>query len=300
MWHSIPLRPGLCSRWRGIGMLAPAILLASCAEPAGPLSTPLASPEPAAVSAQRSRSNRVDLAPLAAVHKARPADPEAAVAYAHALREAGSASKALTVLDKTAALKPTDKRLLLERGLLALDLGEPAKAEALLRKAQDKKAPDWRLHSGLGTALAARGKQQEAQVEFAKALALAPDHPSVLNNLALSYALDGKVAEAEQLLRKAHQAKSQARGMADARKVQQNLALVLGLRGRYEEARVAAVDTLTAAKAQRNVAYLRELAGARAASASAERKTDPGTEVAARRASASLPQPIYSLGGPPH
>ena len=118
MWHSIPLRLGLCSRWRGIGMLAPAILLASCAEPAGPLSTPLASPEPAAVSAQRSRSNRVDLAPLAAVHKARPADPEAAVAYAHALREAGSASKALTVLDKTAALKPADKRLLLERGLI--------------------------------------------------------------------------------------------------------------------------------------------------------------------------------------
>jgi len=293
---SIPLRLRTSIGWSGVCVLASAVLLASCTESAGPLSSSLASPARPVASVQRNLPARVDVAPLAAVHKAKPADLEAALAYARALREAGSASKALAVLDKTSALKPADKRLLLERGLLALELGEPAKAEALLRKAYDKKAPDWRQHSGLGTALAARGKQQEAQVQFAKALALAPDHPSILNNLALSYALDGKVGQAEQLLRKAHLAK----GADGARKVQQNLALVLGLRGKYQAARVAAADALPPAKAQGNLAYLKELAGARAASAQAKHKPDAGKESATGRATASLPQPVYSLGGPLH
>ena len=65
-------------------------------------------------------------------------------------------------------------------------------------------------------------------MELAKALALAPDQPGVLNNLALSYALDGKAAEAEKPLRKAQR----SRGRTP--QVQENLALVLGLRGRYE------------------------------------------------------------------
>jgi Flp pilus assembly protein TadD len=287
----------------GTSALALAILLASCANPAehmaGPL-TPLSAPEapaPAATAAARKPPPlKVDLAPLAAAYKARPADPDAALAYARGLRESGSTAQALTILDKTSALKPADKRLLLERGLLALELGEPAKAEALLRKAQDDKAPDWRLHSGLGTALAARGRQQEAQLEYAKALALAPDHPSILNNLALSYALDGKAEEAEQLLRKARQAK----GMPEQDRVEQNLALVLGLRGKYVEARTAAAAALTPAKARENTAYLQQLTGPRAASAQADAtgKAKPVDDRSNFEAWASLPLPSYNLGGP--
>jgi Flp pilus assembly protein TadD len=275
--------------------LALTILLGSCTEPAEHPTSPLTPPERLTSTAQKPPQRQVDVAPLAAVHKAKPTDPAAALAYARALRESGATPQALAVLDKTSALRPSDKRLLFERGLLALELGEPAKAEALLQKANDEKAPSWRLHSALGAALASRGKQQEAQVQFAKALALAPDHPSILNNLALSYALDGKAEEAEKLLRKARQARS----TPDLGKVQQNLALVLGLRGKYEEARVAAADALTSAKAQENVAYLQDLASARSASAQAEKKPDPGADAGARRASASLPQPTYQLGGPP-
>src|SRR5262249_8875989 len=154
----------------------------------------------------------------AAAHTANPGDAAAALAYARALRAAKAKREALAVLDKASAAKPADRRLQLERGLLALDLGEPAKAEKALRQAHDAKAPDWRLHSALGVALAARGRQQDAQLEFAKALALAPDHPVVLNNLALSYALDGKAAEAEKLLRRVQQ------NGAPPAQVQQNLA----------------------------------------------------------------------------
>jgi Flp pilus assembly protein TadD len=293
-------RLGLAIGWRCICLPALTVLLGSCADQGGRPLSPLAPPEPpAAASREKTPPPQADIAPLAAAHKAKPADPAAALAYARVLRESGTAREALAVLDKASALKPADKRLLLERGLLALDLGDPAKAEALLKKAHDDKAPSWRLHSGLGAALASRGKQLDAQVEFAKALTLAPDHPSVLNNLALSYALDGKIADAERLLRKARRAD----GAQQSPKVQQNLALVLGLSGKYEEARTAGAAALSAARAQDNVAYLEALTGPRTggtqtATAPAERKPDPAKEPAAAKQSASLPQPAFGLGGP--
>ena len=72
---------------------------------------------------------------------------------------------------------------------------------------------------------------------FSCGAAKKPDAVSVINNLALSYALDGKPEKSEDLLRKAV-----ASGNEDKR-VRQNLALVLGLQGKFDEARqVAAVD----------------------------------------------------------
>jgi Flp pilus assembly protein TadD len=285
------------------GVLVGAILLASCTDsgnrPAA--ESQLASSEQPTVAADRKPARQIDVAPLAAAHKAKPADPTAALAYARGLRESGSTAQALAALDKTSALRPADKQLLLERGLLSLDLGDPAKAEGLLRKAQDDKAPSWRLHCALGTALATRGKQQEAQVQFARALELAPDHPSILNNLALSYVLDGKTEEAERLLRKARQAK----GEVDPARVQQNLALVLGLRGKYEESRVAVGSALGSGKVQENVTYLQALTGTPAVAAPAKGKPTPVAEtVPAPKVTASTfpngsyPQSIYNLGGP--
>ena len=172
--------------------------------------------------------------------------------------------------------------------------GQTTKAEKLLRQAHDANAPDWRLHSALGAALASGGRQPEAQAQFAKALALAPDHPTVLNNLALSYALDGKAAEAKRLLRTAKP------GPAETPQVKQNLALVVGLRGRYEEARGLGETALPPPKAGDNVAYLQRLASAKANAGSAAVKPDGGADPAAK-ANASLPQPTYQLGRlPPH
>ena len=139
----------------------------------------------------------------------------------------------------------------------------------------------------------AAASSRKRRCELAKALALAPDQPSVLNNLALSYALDGKAAEAEQLLRKAQ------RSAGRTPQMQENLALVLGLRGRYEEARSAGQAALPPAKAEQNVAYLRELGQARSTASAATDRGDSAAGDPARKASASLPQPTYQLGGPP-
>lgn len=213
-----------------------------------------------------------------------------AIRDARALREAGNKARALGMLEKTIN-SDKDHSLLLERGLLSLELGQTERAEELLRQAHNPAAPDWRQHSGLGAALSAQGKQQAAQEELAKALKLAPDNPAVLNNLALSYALDGKHAEAERLLR---QAADHDGGSAQAK---QNLALILGLRGNVEEARRVSETVLPPEKVKSNVAYLEQLrTGSEQVS-----KADPVPVETIRAAAAAIKsedgdQPIMQLG----
>ena len=84
-----------------------------------------------------------------------------------------------------------------------------------------------------------------------------PDEPSVLSNLGLSYALSKDLPRAEKVLKRA------AAGPRVDPRVRQNLALVVGLQGRFAEAESIARADLPPDEAAANVAYLRQmLAGA--------------------------------------
>jgi Flp pilus assembly protein TadD len=176
----------------------------------------------------------------------------AAIRDARKIREGGNKARALGILEKTPD-SDKDKALILERGLITLEMGQIDKAVDLLKQAYNPEAPDWRQHSALGAALSAKGDQQAAQAEFDSALKLSPNNPSILNNLALSYALDGKHAEAERILRNIAE---QDDGKPQAK---QNLALILGLRGNIEEARKVSESVLPPEKVKSNVAYLERL-----------------------------------------
>lgn len=175
------------------------------------------------------------------------------IVKARGLRANGDLHGAMSVLETAMRKAPDDHALMRERGLLALELGQIKEAKQLLVKADAAGAPDWRIKSALGSAHAASGDQRAAQREFAAALKLAPDHPSILNNLALSYALDGRHAEAEKLLRTAARAKSAAP------KANQNLALLLGLNGNIDEARKVSEASLPKDVATSNISYLERL-----------------------------------------
>lgn len=209
-----------------------------------------------------------------------------AIAEARDKRRAGDKAAALTVLERAARQDPKDTLVQKERGLLLLELGQVKKAESALRIALDAKQPDWRTHSGLGAALAAQGRQPDAQMQFAKALELAPDHPSVLNNLALSYALDGKPAEAERMLKRIPASAQQAK------RASQNLALLAGLGGRTQEAEKLAAAALPVEQAKANVALL-EQSGASPSQSSNEQRPQR-----AATAAATAPQTSFRLGGP--
>jgi Flp pilus assembly protein TadD len=177
--------------------------------------------------AKVARKRLGDAATLAAA-RADPRNVDATLAAARILRRQGDRTGALELLDQAASAAPKDARLFRDRGLLALELGAVARARDHLQRAVANGSRDWQTHSALGTALAASGKQKDAQQQFAEALKQAPDNPVVLNNLALSLALDGRRGEAEQTLRRASAGTEKEK---DAR-VAQNLALLGRLGGR--------------------------------------------------------------------
>ena len=111
----------------------------------------------------------------------------------------------------------------------------------------------WRILSVQGAVLDQMGRHQDARRHYASALKISPDEPSVLSNLGLSYALSKDLPKAEETLRRAA-----ARPMAEP-KVRQNLALVVGLQGRFEEAEIIARGDLSPEEAAANVAYLRQM-----------------------------------------
>jgi Flp pilus assembly protein TadD len=97
------------------------------------------------------------------------------------------------------------------------------------------------------------GRHADAQRYYLTALKMVPDEPSVLSNLGLSYALSKDLPNAEATLRRAS-----AHPPVDQR-VRQNLALVVGLQGRFAEAETIARADLPAEEAVANVAYLRQM-----------------------------------------
>ena len=99
--------------------------------------------------------------------------------------------------------------------------------------------PDWRILSAQGAVLDQMGRHEDARRYYASALKIVPDEPSVLSNLGLSYALSKDLRKAEEILRQASERKG-----AEPR-VRQNLALVVGLQGRFAEAETIARGDLS-------------------------------------------------------
>ncbi|MEW5962250.1 MAG: tetratricopeptide repeat protein [Pseudomonadota bacterium] len=176
-----------------------------------------------------------------------PRDLKTGLAYAKNLKAMGDKQRALAVLQQLAVLHGQSRELASEYGRLALDLDQVQIAKGLLEAADDPANPDWRVIAARGTAHAKEGEYKKAIPFYERALALAPDHPSLLNNLALAHTMNGEAVKAEEMLRQAS-----ASSGANPR-VRQNLALVLGLQGRYDESQqmaakdqpvqVAAADT---------------------------------------------------------
>jgi Flp pilus assembly protein TadD len=209
-------------------------------------------------------------------YRADPKNAEAALAYGQALRATGQRSQAAAVLEQATIAHPGDKALLAGYGRALADNGNFQQAFDVLSRAHSPDNPDWRILSVQGTALDQLGRHEEARRYYASALKIAPDEPSVLSNLGLSYVLSKDLPKAEEVLRQAY-----ASTRADAR-VRQNLGLVVGLQGRFAEAEQIVGADLPADEAAANVAYLKQMLN---------RKDDPRKGTAPRTPVASLNRP---------
>jgi Flp pilus assembly protein TadD len=233
---------------------AAALVLGACAQlGAGPAQ--LASSDPAKAAEPDTRS---DLAKATEYwgkeYSKNQRDPQAALSYARNLKAMGEKRQALTVLQQSSMFNATDRGINSEYGRLALELDQVNVAQKLLEAADDPASPDWKIVSARGTVMAKQGRYREAIPFYERALALAPNQTSILNNLALAHAMEGNAEKAEPLLKRAA-----ATGSAHDARVTQNLALVLGLQGKYDEAKLAAARDLPADNVASNVDFMQRM-----------------------------------------
>ncbi len=186
-------------------------------------------------------------------YRGNPKDAEAALAYGQSLRATGQRAQAVAVLEQATIAHPGNKALLAGYGRALADNGNFQQAFDVLTRAHSPDNPDWRILSVQGTALDQLGRHDEARRYYASALKIAPEEPSVLSNLGLSYVLSKDLPKAEETLRRAY-----ASTKADAR-VRQNLGLVVGLQGRFAEAEAIVKADLPPDEAAANVAYLKQV-----------------------------------------
>jgi Flp pilus assembly protein TadD len=185
--------------------------------------------------------------------RANPKDANAALQYGKALRATGQRSQAVAVLEQATIAHADNKALLAGYGRALADNGNFQQAFDVFTRAHTPEDPDWRILSAQGTVLDQLGRHDEARQYYESALKIVPDEPTVLSNLGLSYVLSKDLPKAEETLRRAN-----GRADADSR-VRLNLALVIGLQGRFAEAENIVKADRPPEEAAANVAYLKRL-----------------------------------------
>ncbi|TBW39219.1 tetratricopeptide repeat protein [Siculibacillus lacustris] len=199
------------------------------------------------------QDDRATMEAWTARYRERPDDPSVAMNFAAALRADGRFAQAVEVLQKTMLQAPGDTGVAAAYGKALAENGDFAEALKVIRAANPPRTPDWRLTSAEGAIQDQLGNTAEARRLYGEALKMVPDEPSVLNNLGLSFVFTNELAKAEATLRRAAQ-----NPRADSR-VRQNLALVIGLAGRFDEARRVATAELPPDEAEANIAYLKAM-----------------------------------------
>jgi Flp pilus assembly protein TadD len=182
-----------------------------------------------------------------------PGDVDAATRYAQSLRKTGQRAQAVAVLQQASIRNPQNQKILGAYGRALADTGDFDQALDVLGRAHSPDQPDWRILSAQGAVLDQMGRFDEARRYYETALKIVPEEASVLSNLGLSYALSKQLPKAEAALRRA------SANAAGDRRIRQNLALVVGLQGRFKEAEQIAIADLPANEAASNVAYLKQM-----------------------------------------
>jgi Flp pilus assembly protein TadD len=183
-----------------------------------------------------------------------PTDTEAGIELAASLRALGRFQEATDAVGKVLVLYPNNLDALLEAARDHVADGKGFYALDPLHKAQAIAPKDWRVYSLMAVARDQNRQPDEARAAYEQALALSPDNPAVLSNLGLWCVVHGKSADGEAYLRRAA---AQPGATAQER---QNLALVLGMEGKFTEAEHLMRDDLPPDIADANMDYLHAVA----------------------------------------
>jgi Flp pilus assembly protein TadD len=221
-------------------------------------------------------------------YDADPGEKVASINYARALRALTRYSQAVAVMQSAAVKAPRDFDILGAYGKALADAGQLPQAADVLSRSYAPEDPNWSNMSAQGVVADQLGDHAQAQDLYRNALKIAPNEPSVLCNLGLSYALTKNLPLAEQTLRQAA-----AQAAAD-RRVRDNLALILALEGKFEEAQKISERDMSPEAAAANVAAIRQMI-AQSNSWREIQQTD-ATRRQKKDAPAQTPTPIHPAG----
>lgn len=229
------------------------------AAPAAPPARPApATPE---TRAQYDRSDALSRSVFwANEQQANPADPIAGVKLAAALREMGQNDRAAEAAQQMLIVQPGNLEAMLELGRAHIARGQAFYGIAALEQARASAPRDWRPLSLLGVAYQQVRRTEDANAAWAAGLALSPENPDILTNQGTAAMAAGDAAGAENLLRRA------VASPAATLKMRLNLALIIGLQGRISEAEQIIRRDLPPEQADRNLAWLRDQTTAATAS----------------------------------
>ena len=180
-----------------------------------------------------------------------PADPVAGVKLAEALRQLGQTEQAAAVAQQVLVTQPQNVDAMLEIGRAHIARGQAFYGIAALEQAKALAPGDWRPLSLLGVAYQQVRRAAAARTAWNEALRLSPDNAEVMNNAAMAQMTGGDPAGAETLLRRAVAQPNASLQM------RLNLAMALGLQGRIPEAEQIIRRDLPPEAAERNLAWLR-------------------------------------------
>lgn len=180
---------------------------------------------------------------LARRYDARPGEKRASLDYAAALRANGQHPQAVAVLQRASMSNVGDRDVAAAYGKALADIGQLEQASQVLAQAHSEDRPNWRVLSTLGSVSDQMGNHQRARDLYHRAMQIAPNEPSILNNLGLSYVLTKELTLAEETLRKAV-----ALPGADPR-IRANLELALKLQNKNPASAASVVPAPAAATA---------------------------------------------------
>ena len=195
---------------------------------------------------------------LATMHYSRlvemnPGDILAVLGFARNLRYTGNSKEAVLLLKKALSSRPNyvPLRIQLVKAQIASGLLEEAsdQTDYLLQTAEG----EWEVYALEGVILDHLGKFLAAQVAYGRALSISPNNVTVLNNMSLSLAQDGKLDSAISLLEEL------VKSEYSTPQVRQNLGLFYALRGDLHLAEKLAREDLPSGIVLENLSSFRLL-----------------------------------------
>lgn len=193
------------------------------------------------------------LSQLSGRYQSNPGDRETVIHYAAALRAAGQPAQAVSVLENAMGQHGGDPSINIAYAKALAANGRFEQALTIIDRTIDPASPDWNALSVKGAILDQIGQHEAARQLYRQAQISAPQEASLEANMGLSYAMTNDLGQAEQHLRRAVSMPTATS------QIRQNLALIVGLQGRFDEARSLYQRELPPDQVESNMAYIRAL-----------------------------------------